>query len=57
VDPGYAESLLEDLVEFQLAEVEQGPAGPDDTFRYRIQPLLRACAAHLDEIEDALAPG
>lgn len=64
VDPGYAEALLEDLVEFQLAEVERAGNEPEDGFRYRIQPLVRACAEHLDEIEEhreprpaALTPG
>jgi DNA-binding SARP family transcriptional activator len=57
VDAGHAETLLEDLVEFQLAEVARGTVGPDDTFRYQIQPLLRACATQLDQIEDALTPG
>lgn len=56
MDPGRAEALLEDLVEFQLAGAERCGTGPEDTFRYLIQPLVRACAEDLDEVEDDRAP-
>lgn len=54
MDPGRAEALLEDLVEFQLAEAER--CGTGDTFGYRIRPLVRACAEHLDEVGEDRAP-
>ncbi|HEY8374596.1 MAG TPA: BTAD domain-containing putative transcriptional regulator [Pseudonocardiaceae bacterium] len=49
VDELTAEALLEELVEFQLAEVvDAGPGGPGgDGFRYWFRPLFQAVAGQL----------
>ncbi|MGH3898222.1 MAG: BTAD domain-containing putative transcriptional regulator [Pseudonocardiaceae bacterium] len=57
VDVCYAEELLEELVEFELAEVERGGDKLGETFRYQVTPLVRASAAHLDGTKDTAAPG
>ena len=49
-----AEAVLEELVEFQLAEVE--PVGAAGEFRYRVPPLYRAAAAALDEVPEVPRP-
>jgi hypothetical protein len=56
VDVHYAEELLDDLVEYQLAAVETGKNEPGVAFHYQVSPLLRASAAHLDGAEDLVAP-
>jgi NB-ARC domain len=50
VDEAEAEALLEDLVEFQLAEVID--VGVGDSFRYRFLPLLRGVAHQLSLCAD-----
>lgn len=49
IDEGEAEALLEDLVEFQLAEVTD--VGVGDSFRYQFLPLFRGVAMRLETRE------
>jgi tetratricopeptide (TPR) repeat protein len=56
VDVHDAEELLDDLVEFQLADVECSADGHDDAFRYHVSPMLRACTEHLNEIWPPAGP-
>jgi hypothetical protein len=52
--PEAAEAVLEELVEFQLADVEPVCAAGD--FRYRVLPLYRAAATALDEVPGVPEP-
>ncbi len=57
IDEASAEALLERLVEFQLAEIDEDtPLAPTGGFRYRFHPQVRAAARRLTG-EPALAGG